>query len=85
MQDMKGMSRRGFASAGAAAALGGLGAVGTKANIIVPRGKPAGDMALSRVASEFMFFEDPDEAFRQYLRMERDLVETQGTAMTWYH
>jgi hypothetical protein len=85
MQDLRTISRRGFAGAGAAAALGGLGAVGAKASIIVPKGKPAGDMALSRVASEFLFFEDPDEAFRQYLRLERDLVETQGTAMTWYH
>lgn len=85
MQDLKTISRRGFATAGAAAALGGLGAAGAEASIIVPRGKPAGDMALSRVSSEFMFFEDSDEAFRQHLRMERDLVESQGKTLTWYH
>jgi hypothetical protein len=83
MQDMNSFSRRGLM--GAAAALGGLGAAGAQASIVVPKGKRAGDMALSRVESEFLFFEDPDESFRQHLRIERDLVDTEGTTLTWYH
>ncbi len=79
------IGRRGMMGAGAAAALAALGGGGAAASIIVPRGTSAGAMALSRVTSEFLFFEDPDEAFRQHLRIERDLVDSQGTTMTWYN
>jgi len=80
MQGFDGVSRRGLMGAAAL-----LGAGGAQAAIMVPKGKPTGDMALSRVNSEFLFFEDEDEAFRQHLRIERDLVEREGTTMTWYH
>lgn len=79
MDDLGSFSRRGLMGAAL------LGASGAQAAITVPKGKRAGDMALSRVNSEFLFFEDEDEAFRQHLRIERDLVESQGTTMTWYH
>ncbi len=39
----------------------------------------------SPVVSEFLHFDDPVEEFRAQMRMERDLVEEQGTTLTWYH
>jgi len=40
---------------------------------------------VSQVVSEFIYFEDPVEEFHAHLRMERDLVEDQGSTLTWYH
>jgi hypothetical protein len=39
----------------------------------------------SQVTSEFLYFDDPVEEFRAHFRMERDLVEEQGSTLTWYH
>ena len=39
----------------------------------------------NQVVSEFLTFEDPIDKFRTYLRMGRDLVEDQGTRLTWYN
>lgn len=79
------LNRRSFVSAGAAAAIGGLAAPGALASITVPKGKSVGEMALSKVTSEFLSFEDPEEEFRQHFRLERDLAESQGTTLTWYN
>lgn len=38
-----------------------------------------------KLVSEFISFPDPVEEFRAHMRMERDLVEDQGTTLTWYH
>lgn len=43
------------------------------------------DPSVSQVVSEFIYFDDPVEEFRAHMRMERDLVEQQGTTLTWYH
>lgn len=40
---------------------------------------------VSQVVSEFLSFDDPLEEFRAHMRMERDLVDGQGTTLTWYH
>lgn len=40
---------------------------------------------ISQVTSEFLYFEDPVEEFRAHFRMGRDLVEDQGSTLTWYH
>ncbi len=40
---------------------------------------------LGRVRSEFLHYADPDEQFRQHFRLERDLVDKQGSTLTWYH
>lgn len=85
MPNMPPISRRAFASVGAAAVVGGLASPGVHASMTVPKGKRAGDLALSKVSSEYLFFEDPDEAFRQHLRIERDLADTEGTTLTWYN
>ncbi len=87
MPPLPNVSRRSFNGAALGAALGmtGLAAPGALEAITIPRGRPAGKMALSKVVSEFMFFEDPEEEFRQHLRIERDLVDSQGTTMTWYN
>ncbi|WP_439534222.1 hypothetical protein [Polymorphobacter sp.] len=79
MTPMSSLNRRLFG-----AALG-LAPAAAAAAITVPRGTPAGDMALSKVTSEYMVFEDEDEAFRNHLRIERDLAETEGTTVTWYN
>lgn len=39
----------------------------------------------SQVTSEFIYFDDPVEEFRAHMRIERDLVEDQGSTLTWYH
>jgi hypothetical protein len=46
---------------------------------------PARAEPLGRVRSEFLHFDDPDEEFRQHFRLERDLVEKEGSTLTWYH
>lgn len=78
-----GVSRRFFT--GAALGVVGLGSASAGAAITVPRGKPTGAMSLSRVVSEYLVFEDAEEAFRQHLRIERDLVADEGATITWYN
>jgi hypothetical protein len=80
--DLPGLSRRRFA---AAAVSGGLAASAARGAIIVPRGKTASALGLSQITSEALFFDDPDEAFRQHMRIERALVDTEGTHLTWYN
>ena len=74
------VTRRKFVSA-AAGATGTLLA-GAAAPAQTPR--PIGP-SVSQVVSEFVYFDDPVEEFRAHMRMERDLVERQGTTLTWYH
>lgn len=38
-----------------------------------------------KMISEFVEFDDPIEEFEAHFRIERDLVENQGTALTWYY
>lgn len=40
---------------------------------------------VSQVTSEFVYFDDPVDEFRAQFRMGRDLVEEQGSTLTWYH
>ena len=74
------VTRRKFVSA-AAGATGTLLA-GAAAPAQTPR--PI-STTVSQVVSEFLYFDDPVEEFRAHMRMERDLVEQQGTTLTWYH
>ena len=41
-------------------------------------------MAHGKVDTTFLTFEDPVEHFEAHFRMERDLVDSQGTNLTWY-
>ena len=41
--------------------------------------------AVSQTVSDFLYFDDPVEEFRAHLRIERDLVEDQGSTLTWYN
>lgn len=65
-------------AAGATGALIGAKAAGAQDLISV-------DPPVSQVTSEFLHFEDPVEEFRAHFRMGRDLVEDQGSTLTWYH
>ncbi|OYY72564.1 hypothetical protein [Sphingomonas sp. 28-63-12] len=38
-----------------------------------------------KIETRFVEFANPIEEFEAHFRMERDLVESQGTALTWYH
>jgi len=40
---------------------------------------------VSQVKSDFLYFDDPVAEFRAHMRIERDLVENQGSTITWYH
>ena len=67
----------GGAAAGATGSmLGGTSAFGQVRSVSPP---------VSQVQSEFLYFDDPVEEFRAHLRLERDLVEDQGTTLTWYN
>ena len=72
------VNRRTFvtAAAGATGSLLGARTLGAATQVEPP---------VSRVVSEFLHFDDPVEEFRAQMRMERDLVEEQGTTLTWYH
>ncbi len=74
------VTRRRFVSsaAGATGALLGSGALQAQA-------QQSRHPSVSKVVSEFIYFDDPVEEFRAHMRMERDLVEQQGTTLTWYH
>jgi hypothetical protein len=74
------VSRRSFvtSTAAAAGALAGSGSAQTQN--LVSLAPP-----VSQVESEFLYFEDPVEEFRAHMRIERDLVENQGSTITWYH
>lgn len=73
-------SRRGLVQsvAGAAGALAGVRS--THAQDLVSLSPP-----VAQVKSEFLYYDDPVAEFNAHLRIERDLVETQGSTVTWYH
>jgi hypothetical protein len=65
----------------AAAAAGALaGARSATAQDLVSLSPP-----VSQVRSEFLYYDDPVAEFRAHMRIERDLVEKQGSTITWYH
>jgi len=65
------------AAAGATGSmLGSAAAIGQVRSVSPP---------VSQVKSEFLYFDDPVEELRAHLRMERDLVQDQGTTLTWYN
>ena len=74
------LSRRSFVSAAAGATGTLIGGGAAQAQIAKSLAPP-----VSQVASEFLYFDDPVEEFRAHMRIERDLVEDQGTTLTWYH
>ncbi|MDX2222061.1 MAG: hypothetical protein SFV21_04885 [Rhodospirillaceae bacterium] len=80
---MKGLAmftRRGFVSSAAAAPAALATTRSARAQDLVSLSPP-----ISRVRSEFLYFDDPVAEFRAHMRIERDLVEDQGSTITWYH
>jgi hypothetical protein len=71
--------RRDFVVTGAIAAVAAGPAVGAPA---ASRSAASGP---GQVRSEILTFDDPVEEFRQYLRIERSLVENEGSTLTWYN
>ena len=73
-------SRRSFvtSTAVAATALAGAQSVAGKDKVSVSR-------PIHQVRSEFLYFDDPVDAFRAHMRIERDLAESEGSTITWYH
>lgn len=67
---------------GSAIGAGGLllGSAAARGQSLVSLSPP-----VSQTISEFLYFDDPVEEFQAHLRMERDLVEEQGSTLTWYH
>ncbi len=74
------VSRRNVLSKAAGATSALIGAKAAVAQDLVSVSPP-----VSQVTSEFLYFEDPVEEFRAHFRMGRDLVENQGSTLTWYH
>ena len=73
------LSRREFVATGALSTLAASPAVAASAanRSDTPKRGP--------VRSEILTFDDPMEEFRQYLRIERSLVENEGSTLTWYN
>ena len=73
------ISRRNFVTTGAISAAASTPAVTASAASYIARPK------LSQLMSEILTFDDPVEEFRQHLRIERGLVEEEGSTLTWYN
>lgn len=73
-------SRRSFVTSTAVAATALTGAHSVAGKDQVSLSPP-----IHQVRSEFMYFNDPVEEFRAHMRIERDLAESEGSAITWYH
>ena len=73
------ISRRSFVTGSAAGALT-AGLSGARAQELTSLEPP-----VAQVQSEFLYYEDPVDELRAHLRMERDLVEDEGSTITWYH
>lgn len=73
------LSRRGFVAGSAAGAL--------TASLSSAKAQELKSLAppISQVQSEFLYFDDPVDEFRAHMRIERDLVEDEGSTITWYH
>lgn len=73
------LSRRSFVTGSAAGAL--------TASLSSAKAQELKSLAppISQVQSEFLYFDDPVEEFRAHMRIERDLVEDEGSTITWYH
>lgn len=73
-------TRRNFVASTALAAGALVGSRGASSQTLTSLTPP-----VSQVDSEFLTFEDPVEEFRAHMRIERDLVEDQGSTITWYN
>lgn len=73
------LSRREFVAAGATSAM----VLGP--GVAAAAGNPTAPPVRGQVRSEILAFDDPVEEFRQYLRIERSLVENEGSTLTWYN
>jgi hypothetical protein len=74
------ITRRSFVSAAAGATGALIGSEAARAQMPASLSPP-----VSQVTSEFIEFDSPAEEFRAHMRMGRDLVEDQGSTLTWYH
>jgi hypothetical protein len=73
-------TRRSFVSSTAVAAGALAASSGAQSQSLVSLSPP-----VSQVDSEFLTFDDPVEEFRADFRMGRDLVEDEGSTITWYN
>jgi hypothetical protein len=73
-------SRRGLVQSAAGTISALAGARSVMAQDLVSLSPP-----VAQVRSEFLYYDDPVAEFRAHLRLERDLVENQGSTITWYH
>ncbi len=80
MKENKLSSRRGFV-----ASVAGMAGVLTGARSATAQDLISVSPPISQVRSEFLYFDDPVEEFKAHMRIERDLVENQGSTITWYH
>ncbi len=78
------ISRRNFVTTGAISAVASTQAVAASAANCIAKPKP-GQVGSGQVKSEILAFDDPVEEFRQHLRIERSLVDGEGSTLTWYN
>ena len=70
---------------GGMSALVGAGMAGGALGHSVPASAKNYDARSTKIHTRFLEFDDPIEEFEAHFRIERDLVESQGTALTWFH
>jgi hypothetical protein len=70
---------------GGMSALAGAGMAGGTLGHSVPAAAAHKMPRSTKVQTRFLEFDDPVEEFEAHFRMERDLVENQGTALTWFY
>ncbi|QIG53608.1 hypothetical protein G6N82_05075 [Altererythrobacter sp. BO-6] len=77
------ISRRSFV--GSAAALSAGSAMLNSGTAMAKKAQAQHWPENPKMTSQFVEFDDPIEEFEAHFRIERDLVEHQGTALTWFY
>lgn len=78
------MKRRSFLTATTGALGAAVAAGATRAQAAAPVGEVSG-FTTGKVQTEFVNFDDPIDEFEAHFRFERDLVQDQGEALSWYY
>jgi hypothetical protein len=73
------ISRRDFVATGA------ISAIASSPVVAAPAAGRSATSSRGQLRSEILRFEDPVEEFREHLRIERSLVEEEGSTLTWYN
>jgi hypothetical protein len=83
MNPANAISRRDFVATGALS--GAISVVASSQAVAASAPNRSATSRPGQVRSEILRFDDPVEEFREHLRIERSLVEDEGSTLTWYN